>query len=33
RQGQHSICINHKYRVCFVWTESGVEDVEIVDDH
>lgn len=32
-KGQHSIRINDKYRVCFVWTESGVEDVEIVDDH
>jgi len=33
RKGQHSIRINDKYRVGFVWTESGVEDVEIVDDH
>ena len=33
RKGQHSIRINDKYCVCFVWTESGVEDVEIVDDH
>jgi proteic killer suppression protein len=33
RKGQHSIRINDKYRVCFVWTESGVEDVEIVDYH
>lgn len=33
RKGQHSIRINDKYRVCFVWTEHGVEDVEIVDYH
>ena len=33
RKGQHSIRINDKYRVCFVWTENGVEDVEIVDYH
>ncbi len=33
RQGQHSIRNNDKYRVCFVWTENGVEDVEIVDYH
>ena len=33
RKGQHSIRINDKYRVCFVWTESGVEGVEIVDYH
>ena len=33
RKGQHAIRINDKYRVGFVWTESGVEDVEIVDDH
>ena len=33
RKGQHSIRINDKYRLCFVWKESGVEDVEIVDYH
>lgn len=33
RRGQYSIRINDKYRVCFVWTERGVEDVEIVDYH
>ena len=31
--GQHSIRINQQYRVCFVWTDRGVEDVEIVDYH
>ncbi len=33
RQGQHSIRINDQWRVCFVWTEKGVTDVEIVDYH
>ena len=33
RQGQHSIRINEQYRICFVWTESGADEVEIVDYH
>lgn len=33
RKGQHSIRINDQYRVCFRWTESGAQDVEIVDYH
>ena len=33
RLGQHSIRINDQYRVCFGWTDTGVEDVEIVDYH
>ena len=33
RAGQHSIRINGQYRVCFVWTAAGSEDVEIVDYH
>ena len=33
RQGQHSIRVNGQWRVCFVWTESGPKDVEIVDYH
>ena len=33
RAGQHSIRINDQYRVCFVWTAAGPEDVEIVDYH
>ena len=33
RQGQHSIRINDQWRVCFVWTEKGAADVEIVDYH
>lgn len=33
REGQHSIRINDQYRVCFVWTEAGAREVEIVDYH
>ena len=33
RKGQHSIRINDQWRVCFVWTATGPEGVEIVDYH
>lgn len=33
RRGQHSIRINDKYRLCFIWTDTGAEHVEIVDYH
>jgi len=33
RKGQYSIRINDQYRICFVWTESGPDQVEIVDYH
>lgn len=33
RAGQHSIRINDRYRVCFVWKNNGAEDVEVVDYH
>lgn len=33
RAGQHSIRINEQWRLCFVWTTSGPESVEIVDYH
>ena len=33
RAGQHSIRINNQWRICFVWTERGPEEVEIVDYH
>ena len=33
RLGQHSIRVNDQYRICFRWTETGPEDVEIVDYH
>lgn len=33
RKGQHSIRINDQFRVCFVWTDDGAEQVEITDYH
>ncbi len=33
RIGQYSIRINDQFRVCFVWTAAGPEEVEIVDYH
>ncbi|MBN1148953.1 MAG: type II toxin-antitoxin system RelE/ParE family toxin [Anaerolineales bacterium] len=31
RQGQYSVRINEQYRVCFVWTETGPSEEEVVD--
>src|SRR3546814_15319502 len=31
RAGQHSIRINDQWRVCFLWSETGPDRVEIVD--
>ena len=33
RNGQYSIRINDRYRVCFEWTDDGPEHVEILDYH
>lgn len=33
RKGQHSIRINEQHRVCFIWTDSGPDEVEVVDHH
>jgi len=33
RKGQWSIRINDQWRVCFVWDDGQVFDVEIVDYH
>ena len=33
RRGQHSIRINDQWRICFIWHDGGVHDVEIVDYH
>ena len=33
RAGQHSIRINDQYRICFVWTDGGADEVEITDHH
>jgi proteic killer suppression protein len=33
RAGQHSIRINDQWRICFVWSDNGADQVEIVDYH
>lgn len=33
RKGQWSIRINEQYRICFRWTGSGPEEVEVTDYH
>ncbi|GAD87843.1 putative toxin-antitoxin system toxin component [Nocardia asteroides NBRC 15531] len=33
RKGQYSLRINEQWRICFVWTDAGPEQVAIVDYH
>jgi len=33
RKGQYSICINDQWRICFIGSEFGPADLEIVDYH
>ena len=33
RRGQHSIRINDRFRLCFVWVDGFATGVEIVDYH
>ncbi|MCJ7658930.1 MAG: type II toxin-antitoxin system RelE/ParE family toxin [Anaerolineales bacterium] len=33
RSGQYSIRINDQYRICFIWTDIGPNEVEFVDYH
>ena len=33
RAGQHSMRVNDQFRVCFVWSNGGADQVEIVDYH
>ena len=33
RKGQHSIRVNEKYRICFVWADNDAYEVELVDYH
>jgi len=33
RAGQYSIRINDQFRLCFIWSDSGPINVEIVDYH
>ena len=33
RKGQYCVRINDPWRVCFIWSDMGPADVEIVDYH
>ncbi len=33
RSGHYSIRINAQWRICFIWTDEGPAEVEIVDYH
>ena len=33
RRGQHSICINQQYRICFRWEAGYADEVEVTDYH
>jgi proteic killer suppression protein len=33
RKGQHSIRINDRVRICFVWKDGDCHEVEIIDYH
>ncbi len=33
RRGQHSIRVNDRWRICFVWRDGAARDVEVVDYH
>jgi proteic killer suppression protein len=33
REGQYSVRINQQYRICFLWTVEGPDQVAIVDYH
>ena len=33
RNGQYSLRINDRYRICFYWKDNNAENVEIVDYH
>ncbi len=33
RRGEHSLRINDRWRICFVWREGDAHEVEITDYH
>jgi proteic killer suppression protein len=33
RAGQHAISVNDQFRICFVWTSAGPDEVEFTDYH
>jgi len=33
RSGQWSISVNDQFRICFVWTDRGPDEIEFLDYH
>jgi toxin HigB-1 len=33
RSGSHSIRVNNRWRICFIWCDGYADDVEVVDYH
>ena len=33
RAGRYSIRINDQWRVCFIWTDQGAMEIEVIDYH
>ena len=33
REGQHSIRVNNRWRICFLWRDGDTWDVELADYH
>ena len=33
RKGEHAICINKQWRICFIWKDNNAYKVEITDYH
>lgn len=33
RRGQYSVRVNDQWRVCFVWTDQGAMEIEVIDYH
>lgn len=33
RKGEYSIRINNQYRICFIWSDAGPDQIEITDYH
>jgi toxin HigB-1 len=33
RAGQYSVRVNDQWRICFTWSASGADNVELVDYH
>jgi proteic killer suppression protein len=31
--GQYSIRVNEQFRLCFIWTENGAKEIELIDYH